>query len=268
MELTRIFVSYSHDHDAHVAEVSALATQLMEWGGLDVILDLWESHPAQGWTAWMEGEIKRADFVLMVCSQGYHDKLNGQTAPSHGKGVKWEGRIIRTLLYQAGTVSAKLVPVLLSNGQEAFIPTVLGDSTFYKAHTEAGFEALYRYLTGQPKHLKPKPKQTRREMPSLSAGPIKTLPANPTSPTTGTEDSRLSDAIRGQLKQMIGQGRTMQALQILGQQDLADPNAIITLQSRLRKLHQDEIVGILSHDVANQRRNQITVDFLNLLDLI
>jgi hypothetical protein len=116
--MTRVFISYSHDSEAHVNQVNQLAYKINDWGDLVIRLDLYESHPPQGWTAWMVEEIKEADFVLIVCSQGYTDKLEGKTEPSHGKGVKWEGRIIRNLLYEAGSRSAKFVPVLLENSRD------------------------------------------------------------------------------------------------------------------------------------------------------
>ena len=165
--MTRVFISYSHDSEAHVNEVNQLAYRLNDLRGLQIRLDLYEAHPPQGWTAWMEEEIRAADFVLIVCSQGYIDKLEGKTEPSHGKGVKWEGRIIRNLLYESGTKSAKFVPVFLENSSESHLPLVLKDATRYPGHTREGLEALYRQLTGQPKYLSPTPKEGQTYFPAI-----------------------------------------------------------------------------------------------------
>ena len=157
--MTRVFISYSHDSEAHVNQVNQLAYKLNDWGDLVIRLDLYESNPPQGWTGWMVEEIKEADFVLIVCSQGYIDKLEGKTEPSHGKGVKWEGRIIRNLLYEAGSQSAKFVPVFLEHSTESHLPLVLKDSTRYLGHTLEGQENLYRYLTGQKNTCLQRPKK-------------------------------------------------------------------------------------------------------------
>ncbi|MDX1908277.1 MAG: SEFIR domain-containing protein [Bacteroidia bacterium] len=176
--MTRVFISYSHDSEAHVQQVSQLAYQLADLGGLDISFDLWDPNPPQGWTAWMEQGIRQADFVLIVCSEGYFDKINSEYKPDHGKGVRWEGHIIRNLLYISGSVSAKFIPVLPEGGDTRHILTPLLDASQYRLEGTKPPLDLYRALTGQPEHLKPAFKAEKTLLPSRSV-PVAGAAAQP-----------------------------------------------------------------------------------------
>lgn len=259
--MTRVFISYSHDNDAHVGRVRALAEQLNEWGGLELTLDLWESAPPQGWTAWMEQKIREADYVLIVCSAGYQAKIEGQGEPSHGKGVKWEGRIIRNLLYASGSVSAKFIPVLLGDASESHLLTPLLDATWYRADTEAGFEKLYRHLTNQPLYHRPEPKAGVREMP----------PAKPVGPALTTDQPAETLPLReqdpvGSVRQLIAQGKLKQALAGFTRLAGAPHDELILLQARFSSLERDQIRGIITSEDATRSQNQIAYALLQLLN--
>jgi hypothetical protein len=256
MPLTRIFISYSHDDDAQVERVRALAEQLNEWGGLELALDLWEPAPPQGWTAWMEQKIRWADFVLIVCSAGYQLKIEGQGDPTHGRGVKWEGRIIRNLLYQSGSVSAKFIPVLLGEATESHLLTPLADATWYRADTQAGFENLYRHLTNQPLYRRPEPKTGVRPLPSQ--GPAH--PAPLAEPPLERETSPQED-----IRQLVGRGELEKALARFADQPEAPQDELIMLQARYHSLQRDSRMGVITSEEAGRRRAQITYALLELL---
>lgn len=118
----KVFISYSHDSPEHEDRVLDLADRL-RGGGIDAEIDQYEISPPEGWPAWCERQIKSAGFVLLVCTETYLRRVNGEEAPGIGHGVLWEARIIRQLLYDAGSVSAKFVPVLFSDGSPSHIPT-------------------------------------------------------------------------------------------------------------------------------------------------
>jgi hypothetical protein len=118
----KVFISYSHDSREHEDRVLDLADRL-RGGGIDAEIDQYEISPPEGWPAWCERQIKSAGFVLLVCTETYLRRVNGEEAPGIGHGVLWEARIIRQLLYDAGSVSAKFVPVLFSDGSPSHIPT-------------------------------------------------------------------------------------------------------------------------------------------------
>ena len=43
--------------------------------GIDAILDQYEEAPSEGWPRWMENSINRADYVIVIGSKGYYDKI-------------------------------------------------------------------------------------------------------------------------------------------------------------------------------------------------
>lgn len=105
--------------------------------------------------------------------------MAGQDAPGNGHGVLWEARLIRQILYDAGSVSTKLVPVLFSDGSAADIPTALKAASYHMVDQEDGWEGLYRQLTAQPKVRRPQPGKLRplperqrkwREQPAAEEG--------------------------------------------------------------------------------------------------
>jgi hypothetical protein len=50
--------------------VLALADRLCA-DGIDAMIDQYEQSPPEGWPAWCEAQIRKADFVLMVCTETY-----------------------------------------------------------------------------------------------------------------------------------------------------------------------------------------------------
>jgi hypothetical protein len=159
----RVFISYSHDSPEHQDQVLELADRLRA-DGVDAIIDQYVQSPPEGWPAWCEAEIDKADFVLMVCTEIYLPRVRRNEEPGVGRGVLWEGRLIYQYVYDAGPVSAKFVPVLLAHGSEANVPVPVKGGTIYKVEAAEGYDALLRLLMARP--LTP--------MPPL--GPPKPLP--------------------------------------------------------------------------------------------
>jgi peptidoglycan hydrolase-like protein with peptidoglycan-binding domain len=145
----RVFISYSHDSDQHMERVLVLADRLRS-DGVEAIIDQYVQSPAAGWPAWCAGEIRRANFVLMVCTETYRRRVDLEEEPGKGHGVLWEARLINQELYDAGSVSAKFVPVLLAGGSPEHVPAPVRGMTIYEVETEDGLERLCRLLLNQP----------------------------------------------------------------------------------------------------------------------
>lgn len=156
-----VFVSYSHDSDAHAKRVLALADRL-RGDGIDARLDQYIAHPPQGWPRWMQQQAVECRFVLLVCTPTFRQRFDGEDTGGAGNGVKWEGLLAQQILYEAGTYNDKLVPVLFEEGGEDDVPLSLRAYTRYRL--EAGYDELYRRLTGQPLTPAP-PVGARRVMP-------------------------------------------------------------------------------------------------------
>lgn len=149
-----VFISYSQDSLAFADRVLTFSNKLRS-EGIDAILDQYEEAPIEGWPRWMENSINRADYVIVIASKGYHQKIYGKVAQGQGRGVKWEGTLIYQKLYAADTMNQKFIPVVFDESEVDFIPTPLQGSTYYNIGTDAGFERLYWRLRGVAAKEKP-----------------------------------------------------------------------------------------------------------------
>ena len=157
-----VFISYSHDSPEHDTSVLALANRLRA-DGIDAILDQFESSPPEGWELWGQRQIQVARFVVMVCTPNYRWRFDGEEESGKGLGATSETGIIRQILYDAGGVNEKFLPVLLTDGDSAHIPLALRRYQHFRLYTEQGYENLRLHLTGQSRVRKPAlpPKQRR-----------------------------------------------------------------------------------------------------------
>jgi tetratricopeptide (TPR) repeat protein len=179
----RIFISYSHDSPEHQNRVLALADQLRD-EGVDVSIDQYVQSPPEGWADWCETEIRKSDFVLMVCTETYLRRVNHEEEPGKGYGVLWEARLIRQHLYDLGSASRKFVPVIFADGSSAHVPTPVKGASIHQVDTAEGYEPLYRLLTDQPLVRK-------REL-----GTLRLLPERPRQ-WTGQPPAHVEPAISG-----------------------------------------------------------------------
>lgn len=119
----RVFISYSHDSDVHAARVLRLANDLRR-GGVEAILDQYITSPPEGWHRWMDGHIRDADFVIMVCTDTYYRRVAGKEEPGEGLGVRWEGNLIYAHLYGSGVDLSRFVPVLTDGNTPANVQPI------------------------------------------------------------------------------------------------------------------------------------------------
>ena len=215
----RVFISYSHDDAAHEDSVLALADRLRA-DGIDAEIDQYEMSPPDGWPAWCERQIKKAHFVLLVCTETYLRRVDSEEEPGKGHGVLWEARIIRQLLYDEGSTTAKFVPVLFADGKPDHIPTSVKGAARFVVDTPDEYEALCRLLTNQPRALKPElgparalPPRDRRSAveadPSADGAAGHSRPAAPAAPATPAEPA--SQAAR----LFVGRGEERKTLAVL-----------------------------------------------------
>lgn len=150
----KVFISYSHDSPQHEERVLQLANRLRQHG-VDAEIDQYEVSPAEGWPLWCQRQIVRADFVLMVCSETYLRRVEGEEEAGRGLGVLWEANFIRHTLYNSGSVSRKFVPILFSDGSDKNVPWMVGGFTRHQVDVDEGFSALWRQLRDEPAVKKP-----------------------------------------------------------------------------------------------------------------
>lgn len=126
----RVFVSYTHDDAAHRQRVLDLVQALRAGYDIDADLDQFhEQDPPASWPLWMYRQIADADRVIVVCTEPYKRRAEGEEKPGKGLGVAWEAQIITHELYAKRT--NRFVPVVLDPADVDQIPYFLVGTTRY-----------------------------------------------------------------------------------------------------------------------------------------
>lgn len=158
-----LLISYSHDSKEHQDRVLNLSNKLRS-EGIDCILDQYEDSPPEGWPKWMDRNVKNADFVLVICTETYYNRVIGND--KNGFGIKWESTLIYQHLYNLGANNTKFIPVLFEDGRQEHIPTPLQGATIYHVDDPTSYDKLYWRLRG-----------IKTERPKL--GKLRELPIKP-----------------------------------------------------------------------------------------
>jgi len=157
---TKVFISYSWDSEEHKERVLQLANTLRTTVGIDADLDQYVRAvapftPQQGWENWMQEKIKCSEFVLIVCTETYTKRFEGNEEPGKGLGVSWEGTIIQQSLYQSQRNDTKFIPVVFTESDAQHIPSILSSKDRYNLNDEKSYTELCYRLRGQALIEKP-----------------------------------------------------------------------------------------------------------------
>ena len=120
----------------------------------------WTSFTSMSWSTGRSGvnsdfRPENSDFVLCVCTAEYKRRIEGRVSANVGKGVFWEGTLIRNYLYD-DKGNSRCVPVYLDDVDAGEIPAILNGYSCFRlnkfALDDAGsdYVNLYRLLTKQP----------------------------------------------------------------------------------------------------------------------
>lgn len=150
----KVLISYSHDSQEHMQFCLELSDRLRN-DGIDCQIDQYEMSPTGGWAQWTLSQIKNADFVLVVCTETYARRFEGEAPAGEGLGAKWEGAVITQQLYNAESATNKFIPIITAAEDAGFIPLPLKGLQHFQPFDEKGYLALYRLLTNQPEVVKP-----------------------------------------------------------------------------------------------------------------
>jgi hypothetical protein len=150
----KVFISYSHDSEEQMDQVLLLANRLRK-EGIDCNIDQYEQSPAKGWHRWMMDEIEGADFVLMIFTTQYTRHFWSTEEDPMAMGVAWQGAIITQDLYAQQGRNSKYIPILFDSEDTDTIPKILRNTSRYNLRNSNEYEKLYRFLTNQPKNIKP-----------------------------------------------------------------------------------------------------------------
>lgn len=119
----RVFISYSHHHESQPERVRQLADRLRS-DGFEVLFDQTDSAADAGWPRWMEQQLERADAVILVCTRSWRRRFDGMLDEEGGRGVLFEGKLIRSLLFRDLQFS-RFIPVVFEGDlPEEVVPTL------------------------------------------------------------------------------------------------------------------------------------------------
>lgn len=173
-----VFLSYSHDTDAHKEWVLRLAIDLRT-KGVDAHLDQWDLSPGQDIAAFMQQGVLNADRVLMICSEDYVNKSEQGSG-----GVGYERLIITAEILQT-IDTKKFIPLVRNNNSANKVPRFLGPRLYVDFSKEeeynAKLEDLLRNILNTPSAIKP----PLGKNPFSGTTPTPTIPVRTTS-STGT----------------------------------------------------------------------------------
>ncbi|HEX9733192.1 MAG TPA: TIR domain-containing protein [Thermoanaerobaculia bacterium] len=163
----KVFISYSHDSPEHEERVRAFADRLCH-EGVDCNYDGYEPAPTAGWPQWIEAQIQRADYVLVVASADYSNKATRDCEPDRGRGVHYEYSLIRQHLYDEGIGGPRIIPVWFDGSDYGNIPVPLRKLSYFPLTSDADYDRFYFHITDQPRVLKPELGELRQRSPEPS----------------------------------------------------------------------------------------------------
>jgi hypothetical protein len=181
MAIPKVFVSYSHDSQEHKKWMLDFATRLRNTG-VDAIIDQWELKPGDDLPHFMETNLSKAEWVLMICTDRYVEKANAGMG-----GVGYEKMIITADLLKR-IDSSKVIPIIRQSGSHN-VPTFLKSKLFIDFSRpdmfEFSFDELIRTLHKSPLFIKP---------------PIGN---NPFTPVNNLPQERSTDAVKVLMKIVV-----------------------------------------------------------------
>ncbi len=142
-----IFISYSHDTEAHKDWVLQLATRLRS-NGVNIMLDRWNLKLGSDLASFMERGLSKSNRVICICSDTYVKKAN------EGKGgAGYEKQIMTAELIKDQNTNW-VIPLIKSNSTEKKTPIFLSGRMYISFEEpylyEAKYEELLRDILDEP----------------------------------------------------------------------------------------------------------------------
>lgn len=135
----RVFVSYSHDSQAHKDWVLGLTTRLVS-NGVDIILDQWDLTLGSDLPRFMETGLTDADRVLALCTDRYVQKSNA------GEGGVGYEKMILTAQLMRDLGSVRIIPVVRQSSTAVPVPTFLSSRVYVDFRDDGQYETSYAEL--------------------------------------------------------------------------------------------------------------------------
>lgn len=227
MSIPKVFVSYSHDSQAHKKWVLELATRLRKVG-VDAALDQWDLGPGDDIPHFMEQNLATADRVIMVCTEKYVEKANTGTG-----GVGYEKMIVTADLMKK-VDSNKVIPIVRQDGTNLvpmFLKSKLHLDFSREDQFEESFDNLTRSIHNAPLFVKPE------------------ISTSPFEPVTGT-NKRSGDALLELMAHLMGIFETERNIRNIPYRNIAEywPGSRVMLDILLEQAKSAGLVAIIGSE--------------------
>jgi TIR domain len=143
---SRVFISYAWEDDAYRRWVWEFTARLRA-DGVDVRLDVWHFKGDVRIPLFLDHEIRHAEWILVLCSPAYRDKVHAIEDRVHSAGVAWEESLLNQQLLASNR--EKIVPVLVLGSWPEAAPDFLADRVYQDLSDSRTFETNYRALLQQ-----------------------------------------------------------------------------------------------------------------------
>jgi hypothetical protein len=158
-EHPRAFVCYAHESEDHKETVREF-TEFLRAHGIDAQSDRWQQDSRRDWHVWAEGQIRAADFVLVIASPLCKVIGNGGGDPRKNSGLRTELTLLRELNQRyPDEWQGRMFPVILPSFTMDDIPDFMkpASADHYEVtdFTIEGAETLLRHLTKQEPYVAP-----------------------------------------------------------------------------------------------------------------
>ncbi|HQZ42300.1 MAG TPA: toll/interleukin-1 receptor domain-containing protein [Flavobacteriales bacterium] len=134
-----VFISYSHDDDAHRNWVLQLSTRLRS-NGVDALLDQFNLTLGSDLATFMEKGLTTSHRVICICSKRYVEKANGGTG-----GAGYEKQVLTASLVRDQNTDL-VIPIIRANDLEQPVPTFLDGRKYLDMRDDRLYESKYDEL--------------------------------------------------------------------------------------------------------------------------
>jgi hypothetical protein len=172
----RVFLSYAWESEKYRSWVKQLATRLRA-DGIDARLDAWHLAENGNIPEFMNREVREADWVVVVCSPGYQERVRATEDGARVSGGGWEMRLLNASVLIRN--QNKVLAVLAKGKWEEAAPDLLLGQRYFDLSKRKTFEAQYNALreaisgTGEkPPPLGELPLDVAEERLVPAAGPV------------------------------------------------------------------------------------------------
>ncbi len=152
-DLPRVFLSYSHESDAHKHWVRGLAEDLTK-NGVKTTLDQWHLQVGDDIGAFMEQAVKNATYIVLVCTEAFAQKANDRKG-----GVGYEQAMLVGELLMSRELGSRFLPILRSGDPSKALPLYMSSRLFVDCRDDSTYEQaldqLLRRIFGAPAFTPP-----------------------------------------------------------------------------------------------------------------